>query len=524
MDSSIFSFLLGGVAGSLLFFIIYTLRLGSFRQHALLIVRQAEVEADQKRSALALELTSLKSQHDARHQQELSNLESQERHLKSQSQQLARDIDRFKKDQSQLGHRKKEIEEYERKVQEEHRQALEKLEQLSNISFDEARHLILQRAQEESQQELELNKAAWQRSFERECRSRSVSLLLSAVERKTQGLTKETFVTEIPLKDRHFIPRCIGKDGRNIQTLEELLDVSVIIEEHVPRLLISAHDGKARFIAKTAIEQLIEEEKVTPVTIRSAYEKALSSFSQNLEQLGRDTIRLCHFLPQMPQEILVALGQLSFRSSTGQNVLKHSIEVAQMMGILAEELGLNDEKAVAMGLFHDIGKGLSIEWGNSHARAGKKLLQKWGIDAELVNAVAAHHGEEPPLSEEARLVPICDRLSAQLPGIRHSQPPAFLALVQQCEEKTQQVPHVLSSWAHYAGSHIELVVRHAPMERTEPLLQSLQEALQSAQLPIPVDITLVSPSLAAESLRKKEAKAKAAADTTLCTRCRESSN
>ncbi len=491
MDFSVIGYVLSGVVGALLLWVVNTARLGSFRQHALSILRQAEHETEQKKAVLALELKNLQCEHETKLKQELSKLETHAQRLKSQREQLSRDTERVKKDQSRLLATQREAEEYARKIKEEHGSAQRTLEQIAKMSSEEARSTILQKAKEDSLLELERSKALWLQRFERDCSARAASLLVSALERKAQTLTKETFLTPIPLKDRSFIPRCIGKDGRNIQTLEELLQVSLIIEEHVPRLLVSAHDGKSRAIAKTTIERLIEQEKVTPVTIRDAHEMALASFSHDVVEEGRTALKACGCLAILPQEIHGIVGQLAYRSSSGQNALKHSMEVSEMMGILAEELGLRSDKAKAMGLLHDIGKALSPEWGYTHAAAGKAFLEKWGVDSDIVNAVAAHHGEEPQHTEEARLLPISDRLSAQLPGVRQQQDPPFLAMVRQCEERTKNLPNVLSSWAHYAGNHIELVVRHAPMEQTTPFLCSLQEALVAANLPIPVNITLV---------------------------------
>jgi ribonuclease Y len=492
MDFSIFSSVLGIAVGAFFFWLFYTVRHGSFRQHALLIVRQAEREAEQKKASLALELHTIRNQHDQQLQQDHFRLEEQEIQLKKNCQQLSKDIERLKKDQSRLFNLQKEIDEKERDVKAAHLKTITTLEQTGRLSYDEARSALIQKAKEDSRLEIEEQKDNWQRCFENDCHSRAVNLMFSAMERKNQFVTKDASLTEILLKDRSFIPRCIGKEGRNIQTLEELLHVTLIIEEQVPRLLISAHDVKARFIAKTTIERLIEEEKVTPVTIRTAHDAALSSFSRYVEEQGRNALRVCGSLKTMPQTVIITLGQLFFRSSAGQNVLKHSLEVADMMGILAEELGLKSEKARAMGIFHDIGKGLSTEWGYSHALAGKSFLEKWGVDSDIANAVASHHGEAAPLTDEARLLPVCDRLSAQLPGIRHSQEPAFLTMVQQCEKRTKSLPYVLSAWAHYAGSHIELVVRHAPIEHSGSLLQDLYDALRPAGLALPVNITLLN--------------------------------
>lgn len=492
MESSIFTYLFSGAVGALIFWLMYTLRLGSFRQHALLIIHQAEHEAEQKKAGLTLELQKIRNAHEAQIQQDRFRLETQEKELKSLLQQLAKDTALLKKEQTRLSSWEKEIESQEQQIKTKEQAATATLEQISHLSFEEARTLVLQKAHEACQAEIEQKKINWQRCFESECRFRATNLLFSAIERKTQGLTKDTFLTEILLKDRSFIPRCIGKDGRNIQSLEEQLHVSILIEEQIPRLLISAHDAKSRFIAKNTIERLIEAEKVTPVTIRTAHEAALASFSMDIEEQGKKALKTCGYMKSVPQDVASTLGELFFRSSSGQNVLKHSLEVAEMMGILAKELGLKSEKAKAMGLFHDIGKALSAEWGHSHALAGKAFLEKRGIDTEIANAVASHHGEEPPLTEEARLVPVCDRLSAQLPGIRNSQEPAFLSMVHLCEEQTKNLPNVLSTWAHYAGNHIELVVRHTPTDQTESILQSIHEALHSTNLPIPVNITLLN--------------------------------
>ena len=336
MEYSLFSSVLGGAVGALLFWVFYMIRLGSFRQHALFIVRQAESKAEQEKAAFSLEQNVIQNQHEQQMQEDRFRLQSQEQALKSQSQKLRDDADRCRKEQSRLLSLQKELQDQERALASARQQMIATLEQTARLSYDEARSAILQKAKDETRLEIERQTDNWQRCFASECHSRSVSLLLSALERKTQTLSKDTFLTEVPLKDRSFIPRCIGKDGRNIQTLEDLLQVSFIIEEQVPRILISAHDGKARCIAKMTIERLIEDEKVTPVTIRMAHEKALSSFSHTVEEQGRNALRSCGYQKALPHDIVFTLGQLNFRSSAGQNVLKHSIEVAEMMGILAE--------------------------------------------------------------------------------------------------------------------------------------------------------------------------------------------
>lgn len=490
MEFSVVGALLWGSAGALLFWVLYTWRLGSFRQHALQIMHHAERDAEMKTAACTLEIQRTRQQHEQQMQKERLVLEGQERNLKSQALQIAHDVERLKKDQARLQGLEKDLEEKKLALTQVHSQAIATLEKTAHLSFDEARATLIKKAEEESRNDIERQKTDWQRRFEADCERRALCLLFGAIERKVQSLTKEIFLLQIPLKDRSLIPRFIGKDGRNIQMLESLLDVCILIEEAPPCLLISSHNPQARFIAKATVEQLIDDEKITPVTIRSAHEKATASFSQRVEELGRGALLGCEALKTMPKEVLTAIGQLSFRSSAGQNVLAHSIEVAEMMGILAAELGLNTEMSKMMGLLHDIGKGLAPEWGESHSLAGKRFLEKWGVQKEIANAVASHHGEIAPCTEEAQLLPVCDRISAQLPGARTCQEPAFLSMVRSCEFHAKDLPGVVSVWAHYAGNHIELIVRHSQVIERDSLRKSLQESLLPAHLPIPVTITL----------------------------------
>ena len=476
----------GITTGALLFWIFHTWRFGSFRQHALQILRQAEHEVSHQRSQFALELQASRQLLE----QDRLRFESQEQILKAREQQLLRDTERLKTDQAKLAALTKGLDEREHLIEKSRNAIMSKLEELASWTREEARHELLLREKEDLRLGIEQRKKEWQHYFENECRSRAHTMLMSALERKSQELTKETFLTDIPLQSRAVIPRLIGKEGRNFHTLEETLQVSLIIEEQIPRLLVSAHERQQRAIAKATIEQLIAREKITPVTILAAHEEALASFARQNTERGEQALRSCGYLKSVAREVCEAIGTLEYRSSVGQNVLAHSIEVAELMGTLAAEIGLRVELAKTMGLLHDLGKGLPTTWGTTHASAGKAFAEKWGLDPEIANAIAAHHGEEPPTTEEAQLLPICDRISAQLPGVRNLQEPAFLAMVRQCEGCTKAVPEVLSSWAHYAGSHIELLVRHDPVHHPHALHKTIEEAIAKANLPIPVKITL----------------------------------
>jgi ribonuclease Y len=479
---------LGIFIGASLFWTVFSIRLGRFRQYALQIIHQAEFDAQQRRTEVDSELQARRQQ--LVHEQYV--LASRSQQLTTQEQQLTRERERLKADQIKHSSLQKTIEEKKKFIDALSVEATATLERTGQLSRAQAREMIRQQTKEEFDRTLAAEQASWHRLFEEECKARAHTMLMTALERKSQAVTKECFITEIPLKDRTLIPRIIGKDGRNIQLLEEILQVVIIIDEHSPRIFISAHEQQHRAIAKATFELLLANEKVTSLSIQKAYNEAVASLSNRNSQRGASALRTCGVLSTIAPEVCETLGALEFRSSVGQNVLAHSMEVADLMGLLAAELGLNYDVAKAMGLYHDIGKALPSSWGESHALAGKAFLMKWGVDDEIINAVASHHGEEIPRSEEAQLLPICDRISAQLPGVRRNTDTSFLALTEQCEQCTTCLPDVLSAWAHYAGQYIELLIRHEPSAPTERLLATLQKAISAIKSPIPVKITLLA--------------------------------
>jgi ribonuclease Y len=476
MDS--LSILLGLVFGWLLCWGYRAIRLGSFHQTAISIIQHAEREAQkiehEKKTALSSQETKMR--------EERASLEKEWRILKQERKDL-------QLENLHLSRTKKALSEKENAAHTATKQAQKQLEAISKLSFEEAKRELWLRAEAEAKKDHEKRLLEWQAIYDKECQARASSLLFCALERKVQALTKETFVTEISIPDK-TISKLIGKEGRNIQTLETLLGVNLLIDEAEQKVRISAHDPKRRNLAKATLEQVLSEEKITPVTIKTTYEAICSSFPKILEEKGRDACKILQ-LEDVPSTILKTLGELSLRTSCGQNALLHSIEVAELMGIAALELGFYAEKAKFIGLCHDIGKAIPLKWGESHAVAGSKFLASCGVEDEICQAIASHHGESKMTSYEARLLPICDRLSALLPGSRRDQDPLFLEMVHQCEQVATNMPGILSAWAHYGGSHIELVVRPEPQMETQPLVTSLEKTFATLNLRFPVKVTLI---------------------------------
>jgi ribonucrease Y len=482
------SFFIGLTIGGIFIWLFYHLRYTSVRQRVLELtnsLKEASQHTYEKQQA-EIDATLRRSLDEIA--KERSALLNKERHLKEKLQELSSEIERHKKETVKAESQKKEL------ILKEHTLAQliadeqRKLEEIGCLSMEGAKNAILAEAEKQTTKLIEDRTSTLHAMHEKESFRRANDILFSAIERKTQSLTKEIFLTQLPFENSQIIPSFIGKDGRNIHTLEDLLNVKLIIEED--RLLISSHSSAQRFAAQKVLSELLKHEKISLPLIRAVYDDVTTNIEKHIQNEGRLSLRAIDSTLMLPPEICTALGNLSLRSSSGQNVLKHSIEVAELMGIFAAELQLRPKVAKLMGLFHDIGKTLTTEYGDSHASAGKTFLSQHRLDEEIVNAVAAHHGECVAKSEEARLLPICDRLSAQLPGIRSPVEPSFLQMIRQCEETAKSNSSVISAWAYFAGSHVELVVRHKEREKETSLRNQLMTDFQSHTLP--VNITLLN--------------------------------
>jgi len=289
-----------------------------------------------------------------------------------------------------------------------------------------------------------------------------------------------------------MIAKIIGKNGRNIHTLEATCTVNIIIDEETPSILISSYNPLKRELAKATVSRLLSE-KITPTTIKETYTHLQEKQNERWIQTAKEYCLLLTITPSFSSNILLKLGQLSVKTSLGQNILAHSVEVAKLMAIIAQELGLRVEQAKLIGLFHDIGKALSFEKGTSNAIAGSRFLQEEGMSDDIVNAIASHHGEKYAHSEEAILLSICDKLSAKLLGNRSEN--SFFSIAQTCENALQTIPGI-QAWAEYAGQHIELIIR---TKEKEPISKQIEEIL-SPLSSLPIRISWITEEKHASSL------------------------
>jgi len=338
------------------------------------------------------------------------------------------------------------------------KESTEKLEKISKLSSKEAKKELLENIEKEYQKEIlekikKLESEGWER-FERKAKE----LLAIAIQKCAVSQAQEITTTQVSLPSEDIKGRIIGKEGRNIRTLERLTGVEIIVDETPEAVIISAFDPIRRQIAKTALEKLIQDGRIQPARIEEMVEAAKSEINSKIKEAGEAAVYDAGILGLDPK-LIQLLGRLRFRTSYGQNVLLHSIEVSHLAGALAVELGLNSTLAKKAGLLHDIGKAVDSQIEGSHVDIGIKILEKFGQEKEVIDAMKSHHEEYPYQSLEAVIIQTADAISAARPGVRKDNLENYLKRLGDLENIALGFPGVEKAWALQAGREIRIFVR-----------------------------------------------------------------
>jgi ribonuclease Y len=287
---------------------------------------------------------------------------------------------------------------------------------------------------------------------------RAREILASVIQRLTLPVVQETTTSTVILPNEEIKGKIIGKEGRNIRTLENLTGVEIIIDETPETVTISCFDPIRRQIAKLALEKLIKDGRIQPAKVEEKVEEAKKEINQQIKEAGEMAAMELGLVGIDPR-LLQILGRLKFRTSYGQNVLLHSIEVALLASALAEEIGANSLVCKKAGLFHDIGKAMDLQVEGSHVDIGIKILEKFGVEKEVIDAMKSHHGEYPYESVEAVLVQVADQISGARPGARKDTLENYLKRISELEKIALSFPGVEKAWALQAGREIRVFVR-----------------------------------------------------------------
>ena len=287
---------------------------------------------------------------------------------------------------------------------------------------------------------------------------KSKELLVSTMQKYAADITSEQTVTVITLPNDEMKGRLIGREGRNIRTIESVTGVDLIIDDTPEAIVISSFDPLRREIARLTLETLIKDGRIHPARIEELYAKTCSDVRQAIREYGKNAIYELG-LSKMDPELVEIVGKLHFRSSYGQNALSHSMEVANLSGILASELGENINLAKRAGLLHDIGKAIDFEMEGSHVKIGADLAKKYGEDPIIINAILSHHGDTEPTSVISSIVAIADAISASRPGARNDSSENYIQRLEQLEEIGNEMPGVDKAYAVQAGRELRVMVK-----------------------------------------------------------------
>ncbi len=354
--------------------------------------------------------------------------------------------------------KQQKIQEAKEEMEEIKRKELEELEKISKYTKDQAREAVMKIVEEKMAKEIATYVKEREAEAKLEVDEKSKELLVSTIQKYSADITSEQTVSVITLPNDEMKGRLIGREGRNIRTIESVTGVDLIIDDTPEAIVISSFDPLRREIARLTLETLIKDGRIHPARIEELYAKTCSDVRTTIKEYGKNTLYELG-LSKMDPELVEIVGKLHFRSSYGQNALKHSIEVANLSGILAGELGENINLAKRAGLLHDIGKAIDFEMEGSHVKIGADLAKKYGEDEVIINAISSHHGDVAPTSIIASIVAIADSVSASRPGARNDSSENYVQRLEELEEIGNKVEGVEKAYAIQAGRELRVMVK-----------------------------------------------------------------
>lgn len=336
-------------------------------------------------------------------------------------------------------------------------EAVEQLEKIAGLSAEEARKRLLAEVEDGYRAELSLAMQRLEHERREEIEKKSLEIITGAIQRYARTYVGDVTTSIFTLPNEDLKGKIIGREGRNIKTLERLTGVEVIVDEAPESVLLSSFDPLRREIAKLTLEKLIKDGRIQPAKIEEKVEEAKRELDKRMTEIGEQAALEVGVI-NLPKEIIQLLGRLHFRTSYGQNVLVHSIEMTYLSGMIAAELGLNVEVAKKGALLHDIGKAISHEVEGTHVELGRKILKKYGIEEAVVNAMESHHEEYPFSTPESFVVAAADALSAARPGARRDTVENYLKRLEELEKLAAGFEGVKTAYALSAGREVRIFV------------------------------------------------------------------
>ena len=381
--------------------------------------------------------------------------------------------------------------------------ALAQLEKIAGLTVAEAKHHLLERSEDLIRHELARSVRQQEEEARAEARRRARALVADALQRVAASHTAETTVTVVELPSDDMKGRIIGREGRNIRALEHLTGVDFIIDDTPQAVVLSSFDGLRREVARTTLEKLIEDGRIHPARIEEMYYLSKSELEDHVRQAGEQAVFEAR-CGEFHEELVKVLGKLRYRTSYGQHVLKHTLEVVHLTGIMASELGASVKTAKRAALLHDIGKAMTHEVEGSHAGISAQLAKRYGESQGVVHAIEAHHYEVQPQTVEAVLLIAADAISAARPGARGESLEHYIKRLGALEEIATAKPGVQKAYALQAGREIRVMVEPTEVDDDGAVLLSheiAREIEDQLEYPGQVKVTVIRESRAVEVAR-----------------------
>lgn len=448
-------------------------KIGSAEVEAQRILTTAQQSAEARKKELVLEgkeeVHKLRNDAEREHKERRLELQRLERRLLQKEEHLDKKSDSMEKKEDALQRREDEMTQMQEQIANLHDQKMAELERISGLTYEEAKDLLLNNVQTEVKHEMAQMIKALEDEAKEEAEGKAREIISMAIQRCAADHVAETTVSVVSLPNDEMKGRIIGREGRNIRAIETLTGVDLIIDDTPEAVILSCFDPIRREIARIALEKLITDGRIHPARIEEMVEKARKEVNQKIREAGEQATYETDVHGLHP-ELIKILGRLKYRTSYGQNVLRHSIEVAQLAGIMAAELGVDETLAKRAGLIHDIGKALDHDMEGTHVTIGVDIAKKYGESKQVINCIAAHHGDEEPQTVEAVLVSAADAVSAARPGARRETLENYLKRLTKLEEIAKSFEGVENCFAIQAGREIRVMVKPEKLDEAECVL------------------------------------------------------
>ncbi len=517
MNETIFSillFILGLIIGVVVLLIINYLRTKEKEKKAESIIEKAKKEADKiKRESLfetKEELNKLKIDVDKEIKEKKNEVKESEDRLLQREKNLDKRDEIMQNREKGLEDREKnllnkqdEIQEIKNKTEEIKREQLEELERISGFSKEQAKESIMKIVEEKMSKEI----AAFIKERETEAKldvdTKAKEMLVACMQKYAADVTNEQTISVISLPNDEMKGRIIGREGRNVRTIESVTGVDLIIDDTPEAIVISSFDPLRREIARLTLETLIKDGRIHPARIEEVYDKMCNEINQRIKEYGKNTVYELG-LSKIDPELISIIGKLHFRTSYGQNALKHSKEVAYISGLLAAEFGENINLAKRAGLLHDIGKAIDFEMEGSHVDIGIDIAKKYNENKVVINAIASHHGDVPATSIISSIVSIADTISASRPGARNDSSENYFQRLEKIEQIGNEVKGVDKAYAIQAGRELRVIVKPDEVDdlMSYQIARTIKEKIESdVQYPGTVKVTVIRETRATEEAK-----------------------